>query len=394
MIRIFISYSRASQDVIKTLAQDFEEFGHKVWFDNELTGGQAWWEQILEKIRECDLFVCTFSPQALDSYACKLEWTYAHALGKTILPILVADDVSMKLMPSELSTLQYVDYRSQDKKAAFALNKALTKLPAPQPLHDPLPAPPEVPVSYLGSLKNQIETTQSLSFEEQSALVLQLKERLANQDEINDVRELLQRLRQRDDLLAKIAREIDFLLISTAKEPPEPESEPTEPTSPGGKIAPINIVIESASEDIAEILREVLCNKETWTLQSPTCIIEISSSESTLMVQAEWEEWANMWSNLKLQGLKQLKWKVDMKQILLQIGAILIVAVTWGLALLIPNCRKIMKMRKATRTWITRENRSQLTDVTIDIILALKTIAPDSKTITADRKKEQSNYRV
>ena len=230
MIRIFISYSRASQDVIKTLAQDFEEFGHKVWFDNELTGGQAWWEQILEKIRECDLFVCTFSPQALDSYACKLEWTYAHALGKTILPILVADDVSMKIMPSELSTLQYVDYRSQDKKAAFALNKALTKLPAPQPLHDPLPAPPEVPVSYLGNLKNQIETTQSLSFEEQSALVLQLKERLANQDEINDVRKLLQRLRQRDDLLAKIAREIDFLLMSTAKVSPNPESEPAEPT--------------------------------------------------------------------------------------------------------------------------------------------------------------------
>ncbi len=101
-----------------------------------------------------------------------------------------------------------------------------------------------------------------------------------------------------------------------------------------------------------------------------------------------------MWSNLKLQGLKQLKWKVDMKQILLQIGAILIVAVTWGLALLIPNCRKIMKMRKATRTWITTENRSQLTDVAIDIVQAVKTIAPDSKTITADRKKEQSNYRV
>ena len=394
MIRIFISYSRASQDVVKTLAQDFEEFGHNVWFDNELTGGQAWWEQILKKIRECDLFVCTFSPQALDSYACKLEWTYAHALGKTILPILVADDVSMKLIPPELSTLQYVDYRSQDKKAAFALNKALAKLPAPQPLHDPLPDPPEVPVSYLGSLKNQIETAQSLRFEEQSALVLQLKERLANQDEINDVRELLQRLKQRDDLLAKVAREIDFLLISTAKASPMPELEPAEPASPRGKTAPKNIVTENAAEDITEILREVLCNRETWTIQTPACIIEISSSKSTLMVQAEWEEWANIWSNSKLQGLKQLKWKVDMKQILLQTGAILIVALTWGLGLLIPNCIKTMKRRKITRAWTTTKNGSQLTDITMEIIILLKIIARDSKTITAHRKKELSNYQV
>ena len=388
MIRIFISYNRESQDVVRTLAQDFEEFGHKVWFDYELTGGQAWWGQILERIRECDLFVFTLSPQALDSYACKLEWTYAFVLCKTILPILVADGVSMNLVPPELSALQHVDYRSQDKKAVFALNKALTKLPAPQPLPDPLPEPPEIPVSYLSNLKDQIETTQSLSFQEQSALVLQLKERLANQDESNDVRKLLQHLRKRDDLLAKISREIDSLLIGTAKVSPEPESELMEPTSPGKKIAPKNIVIENATEDIAEILRGVLCNKEIWTLQSPTCIIEISSSESTLMVQAEWEEWTNMWSNTKLQSLKQLKWKYDLIQFMLSTGAILIAFVTWGLALLNPKLKKIVKRRKVTRTWITTESRSQLTDVTLDIVLALKTIAPDIKAITADRKKD------
>lgn len=80
MMKIFISYSRENQDVIKILSQYFDELGYKVWFDYELTGGQAWWEQILENIRECDLFVISLSPHVLDSHACKLEWTYAHAL--------------------------------------------------------------------------------------------------------------------------------------------------------------------------------------------------------------------------------------------------------------------------------------------------------------------------
>ena len=196
-MKIFISYSRENQDVIKILSQDFDELGYEVWFDYELTGGQAWWEQILEKIRECGLFVISLSPHVLDSHACKLEWIYAHALGKTILPILVADDVSMNLLPPELSKLQYVDYRSQDKNAAFSLNKALIKLPEPQPLPDTLPEPPEVPISYLSSLKDQIETTAALSFQEQSALILKLKERIGQMDDAEDARILLGK---RDDL--------------------------------------------------------------------------------------------------------------------------------------------------------------------------------------------------
>jgi TIR domain len=53
MAKIFISYSRQSEAMAKSLVTDFESLGHDVWFDRELSGGQAWWDQILAMIRDC-----------------------------------------------------------------------------------------------------------------------------------------------------------------------------------------------------------------------------------------------------------------------------------------------------------------------------------------------------
>jgi hypothetical protein len=61
------------------------------------------------------------------------------------LPVLVADGISMNLLPPELAKIQYVEYRKRDRNTAFALAKAITNLPPAKPLPDPLPLPPEVP---------------------------------------------------------------------------------------------------------------------------------------------------------------------------------------------------------------------------------------------------------
>ena len=212
--------------MVEELAKDIEALDHEVWFDQALTGGKPWWDTILAKIRACDLFAFALSPDALDSQACTLEYTYAASLHKAILPILVADGVSTNLLPSSLSTIQFVDYRRQDRQAAFAIVKALQGLPEPEPLPDPLPDPPEVPISYLANLKARIETQDSLSFQEQTALVLRLKDGLHDMSDADDAEALLERLRDRRDLFAKVAEEIDAILSTQsalAKPPPIPE---------------------------------------------------------------------------------------------------------------------------------------------------------------------------
>src|SRR6266850_5457044 len=146
---IFISYCRESGAIVKTLADDLEALGHSAWFDHDLNGGRAWWDQILAQIRECDLFVFALSSEALASTACTREWGYASDLGKPILPVLAADGVPTNLLPPRLSKIQFVDYRKQDRDSAFGLARALRSVPPPAPLPEPLPPAPEAPVSYL-----------------------------------------------------------------------------------------------------------------------------------------------------------------------------------------------------------------------------------------------------
>ena len=220
MSNIFISYNRDSESIAKTLVNDCEALGHSVWFDQELSGGQAWWEQILERIRDCDVFILVTNPATLDSAACKREYGYAADLGKPILPILVSDEVKVNLLPPALSRIQFVDYLKRDSDAAFRLARALADVPASGPLPNPLPQQPEVPVSYLGSLSDQIDTSSQLSYEAQSALVVDLKKGLRNSATSDDARTLLERLRSRRDLFAAIADEIDELLEKGSEKMP------------------------------------------------------------------------------------------------------------------------------------------------------------------------------
>lgn len=212
MAAVFVSYSRESETAVKTLATDVEELGHTVWFDHDLSGGKEWWEQILAEIRDCQVFMMALSPQSLRSTACTSECRYAADLGKPILPILITEGVSTKLLPPKLSQIHYVDYRKQDKTCVISLTRALKALPPAAALPDPLPPAPVVPLSYLGSITERIEDATALDLKDQSALVSDLRRSLRDPESLVEARGLLARLRKRRDLFATIADEIDELL--------------------------------------------------------------------------------------------------------------------------------------------------------------------------------------
>jgi len=242
MARIFMSYNRESETMARSLVEDLESMGHTAWFDQDLSGGQAWWHQILATIRESDVFLFVMDPHSLNSNACKKELNYAADLGKPVLPVLVADGVSMALLPPELTEIQFIDYRKQDRATALSLAKALNSLPAPKPLPDPLPPLPDVPVSYLGGLTRKIDSSASLSYEEQSGLVIDLKRSMKEPGAAEDARTLLKKLRSRRDLYASVAEDIDELLREPVKGTPsistqtlhEPEIEPD--SKPGQEV--------------------------------------------------------------------------------------------------------------------------------------------------------------
>ena len=217
MKHLFISYSRNDQAIVANLANDLAGLGHQAWYDKDVTGGHAWWDSILGQIRECDVFLFILSPHGLKSKACVSELDYARALRKPLLPLLVSDQISANLLPEPLASIQYVDFRTGDRSAFVRLVRTLQELPPPAALPDPLPDLPEVPLSYLNRLANQVDSEHPLTFEQQTALVTKLKEAVHDPESRRDAIEMLQRLRRRHDLLAVVVPDIDALLQEASK---------------------------------------------------------------------------------------------------------------------------------------------------------------------------------
>ncbi len=214
MKRVFVSYSRQNLDVVARLIQDLKAVGVDTWHDQALTGGQPWWDKILANIRECDIFIFALSTESLRSEACRSELAYVVQLGKPLLPVLVSDGVSLNLLSHPLNEIQIADCRSGDKESIFTLVRSIMLAPAAPPLPDPLPAAPRVPVSYLSGLNERIEASAPLTLQEQRDLLDELEEGMRDGRSRAEIRDLLLKLKRRDELLAKIATKIDAALAS------------------------------------------------------------------------------------------------------------------------------------------------------------------------------------
>ena len=238
MRKVFVSYSRNNLDAVAQLVKDLHDVGFNAWHDQTLTGGQKWWDSILASIRDCDVYIFALSKESWDSEACQSELAYVVELGKPILPVLVSDGVHLSLLSAPLNELQVTDYRLRDKAAAFALLKAINSAPAAPELPEPLPVPPQVPLSYLGALKDRIESPGPLSAQEQNLLFLEIEGAMDKGRAPAEIRDLLQCLKQRDDLLASVGRKVDETLqklhrVGTSRPPSRrPDPAPVRYTPP------------------------------------------------------------------------------------------------------------------------------------------------------------------
>ncbi|MEP7112944.1 MAG: TIR domain-containing protein [Ilumatobacteraceae bacterium] len=213
-MRIFVSYARRDREAVDALLQDIRRARHDVWVDEELTGGQAWWSTILGTIRGADLFVVALSPDWLNSKACNAELQYAVACNRSVLPIMVAR-VSPQMAPPAVANAQILDYVERTPDAAISLVTALSMALPAALLPQPLPPEPLVPMSYMNTFRERVDEL-SLSFQQQSMLLSELRAHLSDEDDRDSATELIRRLRRRGDITESIGKEIDALLITAA----------------------------------------------------------------------------------------------------------------------------------------------------------------------------------
>ena len=78
--QIFISYARGDAERVNVLVDGLRQLRYNAWVDEELTGGQAWWDTVLSQIRASSAILVALSPASLESVAVRREYEYAHAV--------------------------------------------------------------------------------------------------------------------------------------------------------------------------------------------------------------------------------------------------------------------------------------------------------------------------
>jgi hypothetical protein len=213
-MRIFISYARNDAISVRQLHRDIGTAGHNAWIDERLEGGQDWWQQVLEHISSCALFVFAVSPDSIQSRACGAELEHAIALRRPILPVCVRD-VDLQSAPDPLPALQVVDYRERTPELAIELTAAINRTPEFVPLPDLLPSPPPPPNRSFGPLRALLAKP-NLSHDEQQAVLQDLRERIASVDERETATTLLRELKVRPDVVQSVAQAADSVLMRAA----------------------------------------------------------------------------------------------------------------------------------------------------------------------------------
>lgn len=106
--RIFVSYSRVDRpfvnDIIPLLRRVYGDTN--VWFDDNLEGGQIWWDEILDQIAKCDIFMYLLSDKSVSSPYCLAELAEAQRLRKSILTVQVRAQTAV---PENIAEIQYID---------------------------------------------------------------------------------------------------------------------------------------------------------------------------------------------------------------------------------------------------------------------------------------------
>lgn len=145
-MRLFISYSSKNRKLVRHMYKLLQEYdNYQPWYDQRSVAGQAWWDEILKQIRQCDVFIFALTPESLASPACQSERDYARALNRPIVPILLKP--LNQTLPSDLAPIQYVDGQNLgSQNFVVQLTRALQEVPT-NPLPNPLPAPPPSPTS-------------------------------------------------------------------------------------------------------------------------------------------------------------------------------------------------------------------------------------------------------
>jgi len=84
---IFVSYSHKDREVVFAGLQWLRDQGFNIWYDEGISPGASWREELAHSILGCDLFIILVSPQSAGSENCLKELNFALEHGRAVLAV-------------------------------------------------------------------------------------------------------------------------------------------------------------------------------------------------------------------------------------------------------------------------------------------------------------------
>lgn len=148
---IFISYAHKDSDMVYPIIERLNAEGYRVWYDDGITPGSEWPENIADHLDRCETFVFFASPNSVSSDNCKREVNFALSRKKKFFTIsLVPTEFSLGL-ELQISTQQNILFYEYSDIVKFydtlflASSLADCKIPE-QKIEEPAPAVSSEPV--------------------------------------------------------------------------------------------------------------------------------------------------------------------------------------------------------------------------------------------------------
>ena len=84
---VFVSYAHKDAETVYPELMWLHEQGLHIWYDEGVSPGRSWREELAEAIRDCSLFLLFLSRNAIESPNCQNELDFAEQNGSTLLVV-------------------------------------------------------------------------------------------------------------------------------------------------------------------------------------------------------------------------------------------------------------------------------------------------------------------
>jgi TolB-like protein len=125
---VFVSYAHLDGSLVQQEINFLNEAGHKVWYDEGITAGSEWREEIARAIQQSACVIYFVSPNSVKSAVCVKEVSYALSERIPTLPVLLEQATLPAGIEAILNAASLIQYDAGSAHFHEQLNSRLMPL--------------------------------------------------------------------------------------------------------------------------------------------------------------------------------------------------------------------------------------------------------------------------